>query len=121
MGKIGKGVELDTIKIKVPRTSGKQPCGPELVGFLSCLDQNGGDDGQCRNAREALHTCMEAASASGFRRTHKAAINFHLKTVRVASRIFFLSLAPDFSRHTHPLLTMYVSCASCCLCSFCAT
>jgi hypothetical protein len=83
MGKITRRPGIEDVKVKVTRNSGPSPCGAELVGFLACLDLNGGDERECGKSREALNTCMDLAMRSGLaRRRHKPAINFHLKQVR---------------------------------------
>lgn len=81
MGKIST-VDLMDVKVKVPRKSGKTPCGAEMVSFLACLDLNGGDEAKCTSVREALATCVQAARQGGEqgRRLHKMPINFHLRT-----------------------------------------
>jgi hypothetical protein len=79
MGKITSG-GLEEVKVKVKRNAGNSSCGAEMVGFISCLDANGGDERLCATARDALGRCMELAARSGLnRRRHKPAINFHLQ------------------------------------------
>jgi len=76
MGKLSRGV-IEDVRIKVPRGGGSQPCGAEMISFLSCLDANSGDERQCGAARQSLQACMQATRAVKTR--HKVPINFHLK------------------------------------------
>ena len=85
MGRLRRG-SIDDVRVKVPRNPGAQRCAAELVGYLACLDANGGNDRQCGGAREALTACMGAASKTANAWRHKAPINFHLKQVCPASR-----------------------------------
>ena len=71
MGKLSSGV-IEDVRIKVPRRSGQQPCGAEMITFLSCLDSNGQDERLCMDARHSLQTCMGATRAVKHR--HKAPI-----------------------------------------------
>ena len=82
MGKIlGNG--LDDVKVKVSRHAGGTLCGGEVVGFLTCLDQNNHAEAQCLGPKKALQDCMELAHLSGATtRKHKAPVNFHIRTVR---------------------------------------
>lgn len=77
MGKINSGASLQDVKVKVPRGTGSNRCGPELIGYLACLDANNSDEAACTGARGRLAACM--AADRGLKPTkHKAPVNFHL-------------------------------------------
>jgi len=80
MGKIAAGASLQDVKVKVPRSSGSGRCGAELVGFLACLDASGGNESDCRAARERLAACM-AADRGPKPSRHKLPINYHFQRV----------------------------------------
>ena len=82
--KRSKSYELEDIRVKVKRNAGQvQPCGAEMVGFITCLDINNADENRCVTQRDMLSSCMAAAQRSGWnKRRHKMPINFHLQTVR---------------------------------------
>ena len=98
MGRLRRG-SIDDVRVNVTRGTGVQACGAEMVGFLACIEANGGNERECGRAREALSVCMEAAARQANRTRHKAPINFHLKQVRPHSTIPRHALAP----RTHPL------------------
>ena len=79
-----KSYELEDIRVKVKRNAGQvQPCGAEMVGFITCLDISNADENRCVTQRDALSVCMSLAHRSGWnKRRHKMPINFHLQTVR---------------------------------------
>lgn len=85
MGRLRGSTTIEDVRVKVPRNSREPWCGPELIGFLACMDMNGGDDRQCSSARVALSKCMGAAAAqrANVGSRHKLPINFHLKQVRL--------------------------------------
>lgn len=78
MGKAGRA-SLDDIKVKVKRGAAS-PCGPELVGYLGCLDGNSGSDTRCAGIRAALERCMATAPARP-RKQHKPPLNYFLQQV----------------------------------------
>lgn len=75
-GKHGRA-SLEDIKVKVKRGAAS-PCGPELVGYLGCLDANGGSDARCAGIRAALERCM-VLSAARPRKQHKPPLNYFLQ------------------------------------------
>ena len=84
MGKITSG-GMEDVKIKVPRGGGGAMCSAELVGYLSCLELNAGDESKCTATREALGACMKAAASNGAsQRRHKVPINYHLQQVCIS-------------------------------------
>jgi hypothetical protein len=79
MGKQGRA-SLDDIKVKVKRGAAS-PCGPELMGYLGCLDGNSGSDARCAGIRAALERCMATAPPRP-RKQHKPPLNYFLQQVR---------------------------------------
>ncbi|EOD32453.1 putative metacaspase protein [Emiliania huxleyi CCMP1516] len=65
------------LKVKVRRGSAP-PCGPQLVGYLSCLDAKGGNNASCTEMRLALDRCMALAGPKP-KKQHKPPINYFLQ------------------------------------------
>jgi len=80
MGNSTRKASLDDIKVKVKRGS-TAPCGPELMGYLGCLDANNANDAQCASIRFNLERCMKAAGARP-QKLHKPPLNYFLQQVR---------------------------------------
>jgi len=78
----GGSASLDDLKVKVRRGSAP-PCGPQLVGYLSCLDAKGGNNASCTEMRLALDRCMALAGPKP-KKQHKPPINYFLQQVAAA-------------------------------------
>ena len=78
----GGSASLDDLKVKVRRGSAP-PCGPQLVGYLSCLDARGGNNASCTEMRLALDRCMALAGPKP-KKQHKPPINYFLQQVAPA-------------------------------------
>ena len=95
MGRI-TGNAIEDVKVKVPRNNPESKCAGEVVGFLSCLDINNHDETACQQSKQKLFDCMTLAAAAqkGNKHKHKAAINYHIRTVRSLHRESLLRTCP---------------------------